>query len=725
MALDLYAPCVCGSGKKIKFCCSDVTKELESITAAIEGGQRIAALDQINRALDSHPKSPALLALKGSTLLELNEFDSARKAVAQFLELAPQNPVALAQSAILCALDGNVKEAVLKTQQSLEAAGKEIPMPLYEAVAALSGVLLQLGHYLAGRQHMVLQVGLEGGEESPAFRQYLQIRGLESVPLILRSDLNLIPPPMEGNLPAADVAQWNAALESSKLARWFQAVEQFLTLATKHRQVAELWHNIAVLYGWLADEASASKAWRQKARCPNISAWDALEAEAVAQILDEPSETDMLPRIAVEFPVSDASAMKEKLLSTKRLIALPIDPAQFSREDNEVPPLAAFSVLTAEPPAESADLKMEQLPEMEGSLLLYGKQTDRDARCTFVTVKDENYDRQLADVKSLLGVDATPKEPENVGELRRFNRLWEFSRHVPTWAKPEQIKSWIDEFRQTSVLSSWERMPQSIFGNKSPAEAVQDETQQLAVSAALLELEVTMKESGSELKISELRERWNLPLPTITANTPNEIGRLPVWQWYWVDLDRVTVEGLERALNVALSVRARGVVQRVGETLIVRGNPQMHETVYAMMAQTSPNSEAALVALAKAKELRLQAGGSPATYLLAELPLLLRRGDSEEAQKVFVELRTKHLEEPGVANALTQIMVDLGLVSPQQLAAAQSRSAPSPLSGGSTPMPAKLAAAAGTPAPTWAPGQPITPAATEQPKSKLWLPGMD
>ena len=40
MALDHYSLCPCGSGKKIKFCCSnDILPELEKVVRAIEGDQ--------------------------------------------------------------------------------------------------------------------------------------------------------------------------------------------------------------------------------------------------------------------------------------------------------------------------------------------------------------------------------------------------------------------------------------------------------------------------------------------------------------------------------------------------------------------------------------------------------------------------------------------------------------------------------------------------------------
>ena len=36
MALDHYQPCLCGSGKKLKFCCGDLAPELEKIDRMIQ-----------------------------------------------------------------------------------------------------------------------------------------------------------------------------------------------------------------------------------------------------------------------------------------------------------------------------------------------------------------------------------------------------------------------------------------------------------------------------------------------------------------------------------------------------------------------------------------------------------------------------------------------------------------------------------------------------------------
>ena len=55
MAVDPYALCPCGSGKKLKFCCSDLVGEIEKIHRMIEGEQPRAALRHVEQTLATSP----------------------------------------------------------------------------------------------------------------------------------------------------------------------------------------------------------------------------------------------------------------------------------------------------------------------------------------------------------------------------------------------------------------------------------------------------------------------------------------------------------------------------------------------------------------------------------------------------------------------------------------------------------------------------------------------
>ena len=109
MSLDPYQLCPCGSGDKVKFCYSkDIVPELEKILRAIEGDQRVAALDQIEKLVAEKGPRQALLALKADLQLSLGGVEAAEETIAAFQKASPYNPVALALSAIVAASKSDV-----------------------------------------------------------------------------------------------------------------------------------------------------------------------------------------------------------------------------------------------------------------------------------------------------------------------------------------------------------------------------------------------------------------------------------------------------------------------------------------------------------------------------------------------------------------------------------------------------------------------------------------
>ena len=118
--------------------------------------------------------------------------------------------------------------------------------------------------------------------------------------------------------------------------------------------------------------------------------------------------------------------------------------------------------------------------------------------------------------------------------------------------------------------------------------------------------------------------------------------------------------------------------------------------------------------LHKAQDAAKAKGKSPARYLLAEIPLRLQRLEQQEFVRLVDTLRTKHINEPGIGQALYSLLAQLGLVQPGQAGAG------APRMGGAPQMAAPAAAPASG---LWTPEQPSSPAPAG--KSKLWIPGMD
>jgi hypothetical protein len=104
--------------------------------------------------------------------------------------------------------------------------------------------------------------------------------------------------------------------------------------------------------------------------------------------------------------------------------------------------------------------------------------------------------------------------------------------------------------------------------------------------------------------------------------------------------------------------------------------------------------------------------------MLVEFTLRLRRREEAEAQRVLKTITSKHMREPGVAQAVYSLLAQLGLIEIDPTTGRPMMTGGMPVPGGA-PAPA-------SPSGLWTPDQGAAPAhAASGSKSKLWVPGMD
>ncbi|MFM9196742.1 MAG: tetratricopeptide repeat protein, partial [Planctomycetia bacterium] len=150
MPLDPYSPCPGGTGKKIKFCCSELVGDLEQLDRLTEGQQYAAALAEVEKLTQRHPGKPCLMAHRTRLQLATKQFAEAAAGSMAFLEACPDNPVALGQAAVTEAMVGRVQEAMALFDQAREKAhetsGAEVPQELVRTGQTLVQVAAQTGH---------------------------------------------------------------------------------------------------------------------------------------------------------------------------------------------------------------------------------------------------------------------------------------------------------------------------------------------------------------------------------------------------------------------------------------------------------------------------------------------------------------------------------------------------------------------------------------------------
>ncbi len=279
-----------------------------------------------------------------------------------------------------------------------------------------------------------------------------------------------------------------------------------------------------MLRSWLADTPGAIEAWRKFA-AQKVSLDDAVEAEALAQLLDVDS-ADLVDLLTIEYGVKDPEACLARLSASPRSPRMPIDLARLGTPE-EPPPKGAWWLVDREIPAGGNELTFDQAPLIVGHAFLFGKQTDRDARLELVAYRTElpaaqnTLNQIVGDALGAAGAEQVSSQMPAVQHLLSWN--W----RLPDDTSPAKRLELIGKRRADVMLNQWTEMPQKLLDGKTPRQASADEKYRTRLLASILLLELATEQTGSDFDFNELRKKLGLPtLATIDPTTaqPNDIG---------------------------------------------------------------------------------------------------------------------------------------------------------------------------------------------------------
>ncbi|RIK75071.1 MAG: hypothetical protein DCC67_15770, partial [Planctomycetota bacterium] len=399
MAVDPYAPCPCGSGKKLKFCCSDLVGDIEKITKLVDGDQPHAALKHVTQLLEKEPNRTSLLDIRAMLELSLEEFDAAEQTIARLLKVDPESPSAHAEAAILAAARKRTDEAVAKLQDALERSSNDMQERVFEAIGAVGHSLLIDGDVVAARAHLTLYASVAPAGDERALELLLQLNLQSGLPLLLRDNLRLQDPPEK-------FAEANKTTfrEGNRLAHgglWRRAEAEYAKLLNEANPQPPVVYNLALVRGWLGDAEQFAAGLHRYARL-SVPWDDAVEAEALAQLTDPTVKEPQLATVRLEYSLSNEDTAAERLASDKRIDRYELDPQSLD-EDEVTRPRSTYLLLDRPIPAADADLGIDDVPNTLAFLSLYGKRTDRDAQLTVTTNRDQRFDEAKSLVREILG----------------------------------------------------------------------------------------------------------------------------------------------------------------------------------------------------------------------------------------------------------------------------------------------------------------------------------
>jgi hypothetical protein len=712
MPIDPYTPCPGGTGKKIKFCCSDLIAELEKIQRMLDGDQRAACLDHIDSLQTKYPDRACLLSIKGMLEAELGHETKAQSTLERFREKHPENPVALAEQATILVGKTGALSAVNLMQDALDRCAQEIPPQVYDAVGLVGESLLAEGLVLAGRAHLMLQVGMSGGKDNRPLELLGRINSSPRLPILVKQDIPLEQPPED----ALWKKSFTSALEPALHGSWRRAAANLSGLTIKVGDWPTIWQNIAVLRTWLGENRSATEAWRKYA-AQDIPLDDAVEAEALVQLLD-PDGGERVDLVSIPYEIKDIEALEARLVANARASRMPIDLARMGTE-SEPPPKSAFWLLDRVVPASGADLQLSGVPSIVGHVFVYGKQTDRAARMELAAYRTELAAAQdvaqevAGDAIGSAGAEQVVSQASAVEHLLSWN--WRLPPDTPETRRAELMSE-----KRAAVLGElWPQMPQRAFNGKTAREAAAAPALRNRVLAAILIMELAIDHGVSDFDFNALRSKLGLPTcdPIDPRQTPPP--KLSLARLSRVDVKALPDEALLELFRQAEHYRHIAALRRLATEALARPGLESQldkAEVYGVLAQTEPDTGKAIEYLDQARSAAEATKSSTAPWDLAELAMRIARGDVVEADRLMQHIRGEHMREPGVAQALYQILTEAGIIGPDGRPNLPTER------GAASPLVVPGAAAESESGKIWTPG-------SDQPssgkKSALWTPGME
>jgi tetratricopeptide (TPR) repeat protein len=665
MAIDAYSLCPGGTGKKIKFCCGDFLPELQKIDRMVDGEQFLACLQHIDHLLTREPgrDRPCLLATRCMLLRFTDQQEAARTAAAAFLVKHPDNQIALAEMAILAA-ESNALAALGLLQKAMRTANGDLDARTYQAMGLVAGSLLRAGFPLAATGLLQLQCDITDKDDR-AEEVLAALSQAVDVPLLLRDAPPLAPCPKD----APWRPRFDEAMQMATMGDWQTAAERLTALAADVHDSSVIWRDLAMLRGWLADNPGCIDALRRYAALragEENGLEDAAEAEAMAMFLSPDLLGDRVEMLKLVWTVKDVERFQEALLSSPRWRSIPFDPAQFSDGENP-PPKAAFMLLDRPMPESAESLDLQTVPNMLGQALLFGRQTDREARLEVMGVAADEL-RAVSDMVREAGGEAVEPEPsrEVIGHWSASQKFLRTAWQPPRGASPDRLRAMMAEHVRDAILNRWPELKLGVLDGRAPREAAGDPAYRTKLLAAILVLAQFTENLPGPIDYNELRAK--LGLPTLGPIDPKQqpIGDLPVVRLMRVNVDGLSDEDLIAAYYRAAGFNIRPALRKFAAAIAERPSlAESTERIHALgtLARTEEDIAKALEYVDQGRWLTDKKKVSNVTWDLMELSFHFANHNGAEAMRLVEHIQQRHIEEPRVAEIVTRMMIDVGILN--------------------------------------------------------------
>lgn len=592
MALDVYAPCPCGSNKKLKFCCHGLESSIEQVVRHQSAKQYKQALQLLDALDKKHPQSAWVKNLQAFTLMMDKRGPEAIGPLTKVLQVQPDNLYSIALFGLASFLGSGWKAGKTAIQRAFQRCSNEYPHIIYFLARSIAEFMASVGSPLAHRQYLGLAMRLSSEENREnVFMELIEFDGDTKIPYILRGSHDLVPV-------AGDEAFEKEVRKSAKLAflgcneaaaglfaKLAEAAESELAGlsgddANKKRiAVASLWWNSGLCRAWDGDEKPASEALHRSAKhSDDFEA--AVEAETLAQTLGRRGDRENAHRVVqATFKVKTVSKLLTVLDETPLFIRVPQPEGQ---APDPRQPVATYRILDKQPVTgnDSASYSLESVPKVAAEIVVFASaaQGQQEAALAIIGIEGDSFTDALAKLEAAGGEEIEKLTAPGSNESITTNTVFEkeflplqFKRHFEA-STPLGIIRRINRDNWSKFLTSeWPEMSLAALGGKTPKQAAGDESVRVPLAAWLQQIDMYADRFGLPFDVPAERAKYNLPPVTpleVTEHT--SVGTLSVLQFARLPFDKLSDQQLVAAFKRAALIQHKGSLRPLLLTIVER-----------------------------------------------------------------------------------------------------------------------------------------------------------
>jgi hypothetical protein len=607
MSLDRYSSCPGGTGKKIKFCCSDMVSELDKVQRMLQGRQYASCLELINQLEARKGDRACLLACKLSLQQGLKDEEGAGGTLRRFVTRHPDNAIALGELAVDQVNRGELSAGLHNLQRAVGTAGSELPHQVFTAMGRMAEQFLHAGHMLPARGLLLLQASINRADTAHAREMLARLTASPAVPLLFKDSIPFDAAP-------ADVAwsgDFNSALALALRAQWQRAADLWSAVSSSAGDSPIVWKNLAVVRGYTGDYSGAAYAYRRYAEL-TPSEQDAVEAEATAQLLTKNTAEGLADDLVVTYDVRDFEALQARLSADPRSEQTEIDAQDF---EGETPPQVIYALLDRTPLTDATSLSREAIPQVLAEALLFAADGDEPPRLELEVFRPQ-YATAEALLRELAGEALGNKENEEVVDRMSAVELalsWRW--RLPDDTPEATRRRLLFEQRRHMVLDVWPQIAMPLFQGRTPSEAAKDPAMKTRLAAAVLLLELEDTDPAADEICDELRKRLELPVPPAISPDGVDLSTLRLARFARLQIDKLSDVQLSQALSRAAAAQYETAMRRLSQEVVRREStaPELQLAAYQYLARFEEETEKAEEHMAQARKLaaRLKRQTSP------------------------------------------------------------------------------------------------------------------